>query len=100
VHVTPLLPLTRLIEVDFKELEFDELPDVSIFSLPKFDSKRQMKALQGLWIKQQLETIALPNTPQVSMPSMEYSFFEMDGESDEEEELKWRYIPFVSLADC
>ena len=78
-------------QVDIKSLEFNDIANASIFSVPKVDSTKQMKILQNLWTKRHSQDLDPRRQSQGSEQStLERSFFESDSEDEDGEDSKRR----------
>jgi len=85
-----------LIVVEHRTPEFNNLSQVSVFALPKFDPEKEMRMLQNLWSKRCSIGDPQPLICRASRPSQEVvedrddptpekSFFETDSDSEDEE---------------
>ena len=93
----------ELIAVEQGTPEFNNLSEVSIFALPKFDPEKEMRILQNLWSKRcsigdpQPLICRSPRTSHEIVDdggdrSQERSFFETDSDSDDEENSVRRFV--------
>jgi Fe-S-cluster containining protein len=81
-----------LIAVEHRTPEFNNLSQVSIFALPKFDPEKEMRMLQNLWSKRcsigDPQPLICRTTHEIvddGDDPQERSFFETDSDSEDEE---------------
>jgi Fe-S-cluster containining protein len=91
-----------LIAVEHRTPEFNNLSQVSIFALPKFDPEKEMRMLQNLWSKRcsigDPQPLICRTTQEIvddGDDPQERSFFETDSDSEDEEVAARKFISHV-----
>ena len=79
--------------------EFNNLSQVSVFALPKFDPEKEMRMLQNLWSKRcstgDPQPLICRTTPEIvddGEDPQERSFFETDSDSEDEEVAARKFV--------
>lgn len=80
--------VANLVECNFSEV--GELPNASIFSVPKVHPERQVKLLERLRMKRSSPWLHTTSPKCLPLSSPERSFFEDDSD-DDEQQIKWRF---------